>query len=58
MRALLLDLAGGLDLGVLEVAVWAVEGHEDDFSEVWDAGEKEASDSLRSISLSSKISGQ
>lgn len=42
-----MDLAGGLDLGVLEVAVRAEERHYYDFAEEGDSSEEQAGGPLR-----------
>jgi hypothetical protein len=47
VRSFGLDGAGGLDFVVLEAAVLAGEGHDDDLAEVGDDGEEEPGDSLR-----------
>lgn len=44
--ALGLDRAGGLDLVVLEAALFALEGRDDDFAEVGDRGEKDSGSAL------------
>lgn len=41
LSSALLNLACGLDLGVLQVAVRALKGHDDDFAEVGDLGEQQ-----------------
>jgi len=51
MPTLLLDLACGLDLRVSEIAVRAIERHEDDFFEVWNSSEEKAGGALSSPSL-------
>ena len=45
----LLNLTSGLDLGIAEVAVWAVEGHEDDLAEERNPGQEKACDTLDTV---------
>ena len=43
---LTLNLSGTLDLGVGVAAMLASERHDDDFAEVWDAGQQHSGDAL------------